>query len=234
MFEHWLELRAPSGLWSWEGWLTSAPWDGALAGDSRTSTKSTVHTFTDPGEYVIRGTTIDPYSGWVTSNEVHVHVGETRQPTSDETPDDPPPAPAPENPATPPPTPKEPEDPPAPPVENTAPALPIATVAINGIRGAHTAAAGTTLTLSSIATDANGDMLEHWIELWSPEHSWSWEGWLTSAPWLGNLAGNGARSEKSATFTFNNAGNYLVRASAVDTQGQWIISPELTLTITQP
>jgi hypothetical protein len=251
MFEHWLELCAPSGVWSWEGWLTSAPWDGAIADDNRSSTKSVNYTFTVPGEYVIRATAIDPYSNWILSNEVRVHVSETTPPPTEQPPDDPvaPPA-VPEKPLqpptppevpivppsvpddpTPPSTPEGPVVPPTPPVDNTAPALPISTIAIDGSCDARIAAAGATLIFTSVATDANGDMLEHWIELYSPDRSWSWEGWLTSAPWLGDLDGNGSRSAKTAAFTFNEPGSYLIRSSAVDTQGQWVVSTELSVTI---
>jgi hypothetical protein len=242
MFEHWLELRAPSGVWSWEGWLTAAPWDGALVGDNHSSTKNVNYTFTEPGEYVIRATTIDPNSTWILSNEVHVLVSDANPP-SGETPDDPvtpptdptsPVEPTPPTEPTDPTPPEEPANPPADPSGNPAPALPVATITIDGVSDTRTAALGATLLFGSIATDANGDMLEHWLELWSPDRSWSWEGWLTSAPWVGMLGGDGSRSEKAASFTFDTAGVYLVRASAVDSQGQWITSTELSVTITEP
>jgi hypothetical protein len=230
MFEHWLELLAPSGVWSWEGWLTSAPWDGALVGSDRRSTKSVDYTFNEPGEYVIRASTVDASSTWVVSNEVRVYVSAANPPPDDDTPDDPI---TPPTDPEPPPPPEPPVNPPSNPPDNGTPVLPVASVAIDGMGEARTVAVGATVRIQSFATDANGDMQEHWLELWAPGRSWSWEGWLTSAPWLGTLEGDGRRSEKAASFTFDAVGTYLVRASAVDFQGQWITSTELSVTVTE-
>jgi hypothetical protein len=232
MTEHWLELRSPSGIWSWEGWLNGAPWDGALVGNDRNSTKNVSYTFAEPGEYVIRGTAVDPNSTWVLSSEIRVVVSGIVPPPPD-TPDSPPVEPS-EDPPAPPAPPEEPATPPSGSGNETAPALPVVSISVGGVEEDRTVALGTTLVFESAATDANGDMLEHWLELHAPDRSWSWEGWLTSAPWLGILNGNGHRSEKSASFTFVTPGTYLIRASAVDSQGQWIISAERSITVLEP
>lgn len=106
LFEHWLEIRNPKGLWSWQGWLTAEPWAGSLRGSGSDSVKSTTFTFKDTGVYVIRSTASDKAARdqWMLSASVTVTVvaGSTSTPTPAPTPT---PTPAPQPTPTPTPTP---------------------------------------------------------------------------------------------------------------------------------
>lgn len=76
--QHFLEIRNPSNIWSWEGWLTSEPWSSALVGNGFASLKSGTFTFTEPGDYLLRATAIDePRMGnwdYSVSSVTRVHV----------------------------------------------------------------------------------------------------------------------------------------------------------------
>lgn len=86
---------------------------------------------------------------------------------------------------------------------------------------------GTTLTIVGRATDADGDMAEHWLEIQNPQGQWSWEGWLTGEPWAGALGGSASLSIKTGQFTFTEPGTYTIRTTAIDSAGYWLISAEV-------
>lgn len=92
---------------------------------------------------------------------------------------------------------------------------------------------GETLPITGRATDRDGDMSEHWLEIRNPAGQWSWEGWLTGEPWAGALGGNAFASTKSTTFTFTEEGTYVVRTTAIDPANCWIISDEIPVHVTR-
>jgi len=214
--EHWLEIQNANGVWSWEGWLTTEPWGPKLNGTGANSTKSTTFTFTTPGNYSIRSTAIDSVvTDWMISNVVHVTVtaGTTTPP---------PPVTPPAVVAPPPVTPKA-----------VTPVRPVVQMTVaNGTTNLSTTV-GTTLAVSGHASDGDGDMLEHWLEVQNPSGVWSWEGWLTTEPWAGALVGNAYDSVKSGTFTFTQVGTYTLRTTAIDKLGNlWMVSNEIKVTVT--
>jgi|ERR1051326_2143014 hypothetical protein len=81
----------------------------------------------------------------------------------------------------------------------------------------------TELLISGTATDSDGDMTEHWLEIQNPSGQWSWEGWLTDEPFGGAINGSQYSSSKSGYFTFTDYGTYTVRCTALDPHG-WQIS----------
>lgn len=107
--------------------------------------------------------------------------------------------------------------------------LPLVQIEVAGEANQLEVNRGTTLAIASRATDREGDILEHWLELRNPDGAWSWEGWLTSTPWDGVLGGSGFSSAKSSTYTFDQPGYYVVRGSTLDQSGEWTISTELTI-----
>ncbi len=187
--EHWLEVQRPDGRWSWEGWLTAAPWDGALAGNSFASNKEGAFSFTEPGRYTVRASASEHGgSEWHLSAEIKILVGGPG-------------------------------------------ARPVADITVGGEANHRSIVAGTTLEIASRACDADGNLAEHWLEVQRPDGTWSWEGWLTSSPWEGALVGDGAKSEKVALFTFTEPGVYTVRSSAVDPDGEWVVSTPLYIEV---
>lgn len=93
---------------------------------------------------------------------------------------------------------------------------------------------GTPLNFVSTAKDADGDLLEHWVEIKNPAGQWSWEGWLTTPEWQGDLNGDASLSIKSVNFTFNELGTWYVRTTANDEaqKDQYQISNEIAITVT--
>lgn len=182
---HWLEICTPSGVWSWEGWLTEAPWSFELGGNAFSSVKTAQFTFDQPGTYLVRTTTVDTAGNWMISSEVHVRVGGG--------------------------------------------SLPLVQIEVAGGANHLEVNRGTTLPITGRATDREGDVVEHWLEICNPDGAWSWEGWLTNPPWDGVLGGNGFSSTKSTAYTFDRPGYYLVRSTVLDRSGQWTISTELII-----
>ncbi len=273
--DHWLELRNPAGLWSWEGWLTTPDWEGGLMGNGFGSTKSADFTFNETGTYLARTCAIDSFGVWVTAKEVTIQVvaGDAPPPPPDDTPPSEPPPPAPPTEPTPPPPapptepapppppeptptpppapepppeptpappppepnpaptePNPPPPPPAPPPSST-PQLPQFRITVDGAEQDLDIAVGATLTITGEATDANGDMSDHWLEMQNPSGVWSWEGWLSTPAWEGGLQGNGSSSTKTATYTFAQPGVYLVRTTAIDSAGSWELSRTLVIRV---
>jgi hypothetical protein len=183
--EHWLEIRNPSGVWSWEGWMTNEPWAGAIEGDGYNSIKQGVFQFDTPGVYLVRTTSIDStYTGWTISNEVAITV------------------------------------------VNTPPTAEILSPS------AQTILIGQTLEIKGQATDPDGNLAEHWLEIRNPSGVWSWEGWMTNEPWAGAIEGNGYNSIKQGLFQFDTPGIYLVRTTSIDsTYTGWTISNEVAITV---
>jgi hypothetical protein len=100
---------------------------------------------------------------------------------------------------------------------------------VNGEARDLDVASGTTLLITGRATDVDGDLSDHWLELQNPAGSWSWEGWLSEDAWVGGLNGNGLASTKSTSYTFDQPGTYLVRTTAIDGHGTWEISAAVAI-----
>jgi len=115
-----------------------------------------------------------------------------------------------------------------------APERPRLQALVNGSHNATTIASGQEVSIVGIATDANGDMSEHWLEIQNPAGAWSWEGWLTGEPWAGMLGGNGFRSEKTGHLILTTPGTYVVRTTAIDSANAWCLSPTVTINVTRP
>lgn len=209
--EHWLEIQNPAGQWSWEGWLNGEPWAGGLSGNGGASSKSGSFTFNTAGTYTLRSTAIDAQSAdWSVSNVVHVTVTSASTGGTE-----PAPTPVPSAPSPAPSTPS--------PVNTYTP--PVALLTVGGGTGNQSVTAGATLTVTGTATDIDGDLQEHWLEIQNPSGSWSWEGWLNVEPWLGGLVGTTAKSVKSADFTFSQTGTYTLRTTTIDSRGGgWVVS----------
>lgn len=109
---------------------------------------------------------------------------------------------------------------------------PVVQVMVGTSTGNVEVSTGTTLTITGRATDADGDLKEHWLEIQNPAGTWSWEGWLTGEPWGGARVGSGANSQKSGTFTFSTPGTYVVRSTACDVRSSdWIVSQPVRVTV---
>lgn len=115
------------------------------------------------------------------------------------------------------------------PAVSVANSLPSLTIAIDGLATDSSVPLGTVVTLRGEATDVNGDMAGHWLEVQRPDGVWSWEGWLLDAPWDGTLGGTGYLSKKSAEITLDAPGTYTLRSSAIDSSGCWVVSAEIHL-----
>lgn len=98
--------------------------------------------------------------------------------------------------------------------------------------GPQTVPLGTTVTVSGWASDPDGNMIEHWLEVKRPAGDWSWEGWLTYEPFGGALNGDGSYSSKSGTLTLTDVGTYTFRVTANDGVDPWAISNEVQVTVT--
>lgn len=124
--------------------------------------------------------------------------------------------------------PNPPVEPPQPPVAaKPEPYYPVVKITVGAGLSDVEVAPGTALTIASTATDRDGDMFSHWLEIQRPSGQWSWEGWLFDEPWAGTISGTGFKSTKSGVFTFDDAGTYTIRSSAIDSGGLWITSTEV-------
>ena len=97
--------------------------------------------------------------------------------------------------------------------------------------GTQTVTAGTTLTISARATDANGNLSGHNLDLQRPAGDWNFQGgFATGEPFQGGPVGSGADSTRSAAFTFTDVGTYYVRSGATDGSG-WYHSATVAVTV---
>ncbi len=99
---------------------------------------------------------------------------------------------------------------------------------------AQTVSAGTTLTISARATDADGNISGHNLDIQRPAGDWNFQGgFATGEPFQGGPVGSGADSTRSASFTFSDVGTYYVRSAANDGSG-WVQSATVAITVTAP
>ncbi|MEN9403992.1 MAG: hypothetical protein RL091_2695 [Verrucomicrobiota bacterium] len=99
---------------------------------------------------------------------------------------------------------------------------------------AQTVTAGTTLTITSHATDPDGNITSHNLDIQRPAGDWNFQGgFATGEPYQGGPVGIGADSTRSASFTFTDVGTYQVRSAANDGSG-WVQSATVTITVVAP
>lgn len=100
--------------------------------------------------------------------------------------------------------------------------------------GAQTITAGTTLMISSRATDLDGNISNHNLDIQRPAGDWNYQGgFATGEPYQGGPVGSGADSTRSASFTFTDVGTYYVRSAASDGSG-WYHSATVAITVAPP
>jgi hypothetical protein len=107
------------------------------------------------------------------------------------------------------------------------------TVTLNS-PAAQTITAGTTLTISTTATDADGNLTNHNVDILRPAGDWNFQGGFASGePFQGGPVGSAANSTRTANFTFSDVGTYTIRAAANDGSG-WVHSSSVTITVNSP
>lgn len=100
--------------------------------------------------------------------------------------------------------------------------------------GAQTITAGTALTISARATDPDGNISNHNLDIQRPAGDWNWQGgFATGEPFQGGPIGSAADSTRSASFTFTDVGTYYVRSAASDGSG-WYYSVTMAITVVAP
>lgn len=97
--------------------------------------------------------------------------------------------------------------------------------------GTQTVTAGTALTIVSRASDPDGNISNHNLDIQRPAGNWNFQGgFATGEPFQGGPVGSGGDSTRSATFIFDEVGSYTVRAAANDGAG-WVHSLAATITV---
>jgi hypothetical protein len=100
--------------------------------------------------------------------------------------------------------------------------------------GNQTVTAGTTLTISSQATDPDGNIANHNLDIQRPAGDWNFQGgFATGEPFQGGPVGSGGDSTRSAGFTFTDVGTYVVRAAVNDGSG-WYHSETVSVSVVAP
>lgn len=100
--------------------------------------------------------------------------------------------------------------------------------------GAQTIVAGTTLTITSRATDPDGNLSNHNLDIQRPDGAWNYEtGFATGEPYQGGPIGSAGDSTRSANFNFTDVGTYYVRSAASDGSG-WYHSSTVAITVVAP
>lgn len=100
--------------------------------------------------------------------------------------------------------------------------------------GSQTITAGTTLTITSRATDADGNLTNHNLDIQRPAGDWNFQGgFATGEPYQGGPVGSAANSTRSANFTFSDVGTYQIRSGASDGSG-WSHSATISITVAAP
>lgn len=100
--------------------------------------------------------------------------------------------------------------------------------------GSQTVTAGTALTISSRATDPDGNLSNHNLDIQRPDGAWNFEaGFSTGEPFQGGPVASDGDSTRSATFTFTDVGTYHVRAAAAD-PGGWYHSATVDIVVVPP
>ncbi len=99
---------------------------------------------------------------------------------------------------------------------------------------AQTIALGTALTITSHATDAEGNITTHNLDIQRPDGTWNWQGGFASGePFMGGPVGSGGSSTRSAVFTFNQTGVWNLRSWVNDSNGANTYSSTVQITVTK-
>jgi uncharacterized repeat protein (TIGR02543 family) len=97
--------------------------------------------------------------------------------------------------------------------------------------GAQTVTVGTSLSISARATDADGNLTSHNLDIQRPTGDWNFQGgFATGEPFMGGPVGSGADSTRTASFTFSEVGTYHIRSGANDGSG-WRHSATVAVTV---
>lgn len=100
--------------------------------------------------------------------------------------------------------------------------------------GVQTVTAGTALTITSHATDPDGNITGHNLDIQRPAGDWNYQGgFATGEPFQGGPVGTGADSTRTASFTFTDVGTYYVRSAVNDGSG-WVQSATAAITVVPP
>ncbi len=98
----------------------------------------------------------------------------------------------------------------------------------------QTVIAGTTLTITSHATDPDGNITSHNLDIQRPAGDWNFAGgFATGEPYQGGPVGSAGDSTRSADFTFTDPGTYYVRSAANDGSG-WVQSATIAINVVTP
>jgi chitodextrinase len=97
---------------------------------------------------------------------------------------------------------------------------------------AQTVNLGTTLVLSSRATDADANITHHHLDIQRPDGVWNWQGGFASGePYIGGPVGSAADSTRTANFTFNQLGTWYVRSWVNDASGNSLHSATVAIVV---
>lgn len=90
----------------------------------------------------------------------------------------------------------------------------------------------TALTISSNATDGDGDITTHNLDIQRPDGTWNWQGgFATGEPFLGGPVGSGSNSTRNASFVFNQIGTWYVRSWVSDSAGNNLHSATVAISV---
>ncbi|MDB6166581.1 MAG: repeat-associated core domain protein, partial [Lacunisphaera sp.] len=93
----------------------------------------------------------------------------------------------------------------------------------------------TTLQISAHATDADGDITWHNLDIQRPDGSWNFQGGFASGePFAGGPVGSGADSTRTAYFTFDQNGYWHVRSWASDANGNNLHTNTVEIYVSTP
>ncbi|MFZ5495652.1 MAG: fibronectin type III domain-containing protein [Verrucomicrobiota bacterium] len=91
------------------------------------------------------------------------------------------------------------------------------------------------LTLTSQATDPDGNLVSHNLDIQRPDGSWNWQGGFAyGEPYMGGPVGSAGNSTRSAGFTFNQVGTWYVRSYGHDSAGHGVHSATVAITVINP
>lgn len=97
---------------------------------------------------------------------------------------------------------------------------------------AQTVNLSATLSLSSRATDPDGNITHHHLDIQRPDGVWNWQGaFANGEPYIGGPVGSAADSTRTANFTFNQLGTWYVRSWVNDGSGNSLHSATVAINV---
>lgn len=97
---------------------------------------------------------------------------------------------------------------------------------------AQTTGLGSTLTITSNATDGDGNIVTHNLDIQRPDGTWNWQGGFAyGEPYMGGPVGSAANSTRSANFTFNQPGTWYVRSWVNDANSNNLHSATVAIVV---